>query len=175
MRAVGMGAIYTHGYARRRLRSDDPVRDEALLQTHYRPYAAAMTALVDERLAATGRAVVIDVHSYPTVALPYELHALGPRPEICLGSDAFHTPPSLLEAASRAFSRFERHVNSPFVGAYVPLTHYRRSPQVTALMIEIRRDQYMPEPGGAPTPGLDSVADALADLAEDLGLHRPDL
>ncbi|WP_211192964.1 N-formylglutamate amidohydrolase [Actinoplanes sp. TBRC 11911] len=166
MRAVGMGAVYTHGYARRRLRSDDPVRDEALLRTHFRPYAAAMTDLVGERLAATGRAVVIDVHSYPAVALPYELHASGPRPEICLGSDAFHTPPVLLEAASTAFSRFKRYVNSPFAGAYVPLAHYRRSPEVTALMIEIRRDQYMIEPAGAPTAGLDVVAAALAHLVD---------
>ena len=82
MRRVGMGPVYTHGYAGRRLRDDDPDRDERLLADHFRPYAAAMTALVDERLAATGRAVVLDVHSYASRALPYELHGTGPRPPV---------------------------------------------------------------------------------------------
>jgi N-formylglutamate deformylase len=166
MRAVGMGAVYTHGYGRRRLREDDPVRDAALIETHYRPYAAGMTAAVAGRLAATGRAVVIDVHSYATAALPYELHGQGPRPPICLGTDPFHTPSSLLHAASTAFAGFKRDINSPFAGAYVPLEYYRRSREVTALMIEIRRDQYMIEPGGPPTAGLGEVAAALTRLVD---------
>jgi N-formylglutamate amidohydrolase len=168
MRVVGMSAVYTHGYAGRRLRDDNPVRDEILLRTRYRPYAAAMTSLVDERVAATGRAVVIDVHSYSTEALPYELHGSGPRPPICLGADELHTPKSLLAAAETAFSGFNRYINSPFAGAYVPLEHYRRSPEVTALMIEIRRDQYMTEPGGPPTSGLDTVAAALTRLVDSI-------
>nr|WP_296074770.1 N-formylglutamate amidohydrolase [uncultured Actinoplanes sp.] len=160
MRAVGMGAVYTHGYAGRRLRDDDPVRDQALLREHFLPYAAGVTALVKERLAATGRAVIIDVHSYPAVALPYELHGAGPRPPICLGVDDFHTPPALLARAEDAFAGFEQARNTPFAGAYVPLEYYRREPAVTAVMIEIRRDQYLGDPAG-----LDRVVAALVTLA----------
>jgi N-formylglutamate deformylase len=160
MRAVGMGAVYTHGYAGRRLRDDDPVRDQALLREHFFPYAAGVTALVKERLAATGRAVIIDVHSYPAAALPYELHGAGPRPPICLGVDDFHTPPELLARAEDAFAGFERARNTPFAGAYVPLEYYRREPAVTAVMIEIRRDQYLGDPAG-----LDRVVAALVSLA----------
>jgi N-formylglutamate deformylase len=166
MLAVGMGAVYTHGYAGRRLRDDDPVRDEELLRAHYRPYAAAMTDLVAERLAATGRAVIVDVHSYPSVALPYELHGGGPRPPVCLGGDDFHTPPALAEAA---FAGFERARDTPFAGCYVPLRYYRREPAVSALMVELRRDTYLREPAGAPTPGLDRLARALADLVDVAG------
>ena len=36
--------------------------------------------------------------------LPYELHADGPRPAVCLGVDPVHTPPWLVEAARRAFA-----------------------------------------------------------------------
>lgn len=163
---VGMGPVYTHGHDGRRLRADDPARDEALLQEHLHPYAAAMTTLADERLAATGRAIVLDVHSYPTVRLPYELHGDGPRPPVCLGTDAFHTPPALIAAARAAFGSFPIGLDSPFRGCYVPLKHYHRDPGVTALMIEIRRDQYMSEPGGPPAAGLDSVARALATLVD---------
>ncbi|WP_240670020.1 N-formylglutamate amidohydrolase [Actinoplanes solisilvae] len=166
MLSVGMGAVYTHGYAGRRLRADDPVRDAALISSVFEPYAAAMTSLVAARLAAVGRAVVIDVHSYSTVALPYELHGAGERPQICLGTDAFHTPPSLLAPATRAFSSYSVAIDTPFAGAYVPLSYYGVEPAVTALMVEIRRDVYMTELGGAPHGGLDGVIAALGALVD---------
>ncbi|GAB2571344.1 hypothetical protein Aab01nite_04670 [Paractinoplanes abujensis] len=163
MRAVGMGAVYTHGYAGRRLRAAEFAGGE-LLDEHFHPYAQGFTDLVTERLAATGRAVIIDVHSYPRRALPYELHGDGPRPQICLGTDDFHTPDDLVAAARAAFGAYEVAINTPFAGAYVPLTHYGRDEAVSALMVEIRRDTYMTEPAGDPHEGLGDVADALAAL-----------
>ncbi|MBM7439785.1 N-formylglutamate amidohydrolase [Streptomyces sp. HB132] len=168
MLAAGMGAVYTRTTRREPLRPPgaDP---EPLLDRYFHPYARAMTAAVDERLAATGRAVVIDVHSYPTTALPYELHGTGPRPPICLGTDGFHTPPGLLTLAEAAFARFGgTALNSPFPGTYVPLKHYGTDPRVGALMIEIRRDLYMTEPGGPAGPGLEALASALAQLVDGL-------
>jgi N-formylglutamate amidohydrolase len=160
MRAVGMGAVYTHGFAGRKLRDEDPVRDEAALQTHYRPYATAVSDLVTRRLDACGRAVLLDVHSYPTAPLPYELHATGPRPPVCLGTDPFHTPPELIAAATAAFG--EVALNTPFAGCYVPQACHGRDRRVSALMLEIRRDGYLVEPGGPPTAGLYRLAGALA-------------
>jgi N-formylglutamate amidohydrolase len=168
MLAAGMGAVYTRTSHGDRLRDADPSHIGYLLDTYYRPYAAAMTSTVDGRLAATGRAVVIDVHSYPARALPYELHGDGPRPAICLGTDPAHTPPGLVAAAREAFASYGCDVaeNAPFAGCYVPLKHYRRDPAVTAIMIEIRRDTYMVGPGGEPTPGLEAVAAGLARLVD---------
>jgi N-formylglutamate deformylase len=164
---VGMGAVYTRTAHGQRLRHDDDARDQALLAQHYRPYATAMTDLVDARLAATGHAVIIDVHSYPSRPLPYELHGDGPRPAICLGTDSFHTPPELVRAAQDAFADFgDIDLDTPFVGCYVPLKHYRQQAAVTALMVEIRRDTYMSEPGGPPTEGIDRLATALAELVD---------
>lgn len=124
-----------------------------------------MTEAVDDRLQAAGRVVVIDVHSYPTDPLPYELHGEGPRPPVCLGTDGFHTPAGLLARARAAFAPLgTTAVNTPFAGAYVPLKHYGMDRRVSALMIEIRRDLYMAEPGGQPGPGLQPLAEALAAL-----------
>lgn len=162
MRAAGMGAVYTHGYAGRRLRTS--AEDQALIDEHFHTYGEGISDLVSERLAATGRAVIVDVHSYPTLPLPYELHGDGPRPPICLGADDFHTPPALIDAARTAFAGYETAVNTPFSGAYIPLTHYGRDETVTALMVEIRRDTYMTEPGGPPHEGLGEIADALTAL-----------
>jgi N-formylglutamate deformylase len=169
MRAVGMGAVYTHGFAGRKLRDEDSVRDGTALRTHFEPYAAAVRDLVADRLATTGRAVILDVHSYPARALPYEMHRAGPRPPVCLGTDPFHTPPALIAAASAAFG--EVALNTPFAGCYVPLQFYRREPAVTALMIEIRRDGYMAEPGGPPTGGLGMLSARLAALIDAVTLR----
>ena len=168
MLAVGMGAVYTATTHRAVLRAPDT--DPApLVERCFHPYARAMTDAVADRLAATGRAVVIDVHSYPTTALPYELHGDGPRPAVCLGTDPFHTPPGLLAAAREAFAPFgDTGLDSPFAGTYVPLEYYGLDARVEALMVEIRRDVYMTEPGGPHGPGLDELASALAALVDRL-------
>ncbi|MFI2369371.1 N-formylglutamate amidohydrolase [Streptomyces sp. NPDC018833] len=169
MLAVGMGAVYTRTTHREALRPDG-YEGSDLVRRYFEPYAAAMTAAVDARLSAAGRAVVIDVHSYPTEPLPYELHAGGPRPPICLGTDPVHTPAGLLQAAQEAFSGFGgTGLDSPFAGTYVPLKHYGRDERVSALMIEIRRDVYMKEPGGEAGPGLEALGAAVAGLVEAVG------
>jgi N-formylglutamate amidohydrolase len=155
MRAVGMGAVYTRTSLGEPLREDDP----SLLSGHFWPYAQAFTELVDQRLTETGRAVIVDVHSYPSQSLPYELHATGPRPKVCIGTDPFHTPPGLVAAARQAFTGVG--LNTPFAGCYVPIKHYRTDKRVTAIMVEIRRDTYMVEPL---TDGLADVSRALAKM-----------
>jgi N-formylglutamate amidohydrolase len=166
MLAVGMGAVYTRTTHRGALRPTD-IDPGALIERYFGPYARAMTRAVAGRLAATGRAVVVDVHSYPSAALPYELHGEGPRPPVCLGTDAFHTPPWLAELARGAFAACgPTGLDSPFSGAYVPLEYYGHDARVSALMVEIRRDTYMTEPGGPAGPGLTRLAAALAALVD---------
>ncbi|MFF0965388.1 N-formylglutamate amidohydrolase [Streptomyces sp. NPDC003703] len=211
MLSVGMGAVYTrttHGAPLRPAAYDS----RPLVERYFRPYAAAMTDAVAERLAAVGRAVIIDVHSYPTERLPYELHGDGPRPAICLGSDGFHTSTELLGRAGRAFAECARSaesaastaptasaastepgdvpgtadggggrgghggrgggigIDSPFRGTYVPLKYYGTDRRVAALMIEIRRDVYMSEPGGpADASGVEALGEALARLVDAAG------
>lgn len=167
MRAVGMGAIYTKTSQGAPLRHEDAHEERRLLDEYFHPYADAMTQLVANRLETTGRAVILDVHSYPTKPLPYELHADGPRPAICLGTDAVHTPDWLLKAARAAFEPCgEIELNTPFAGCYVPLRYYGTQPAVSAVMVEIRRDAYLTEPAGPPTDGLPRIAAALARLAD---------
>ena len=83
MDAVGMGAVYTATSDLRVLRDPDPAHRAQLLERYFHPYADALADLVDERLAAAGRALLIDVHSYPTLALPYERHPELARPQVC--------------------------------------------------------------------------------------------
>ncbi|WP_218030070.1 N-formylglutamate amidohydrolase [Pseudonocardia hydrocarbonoxydans] len=157
MAAAGMGAVYTHGTRGQRIRADDPGHRDALLAAFYTPWARRMEKVVAHRIAATGRCVLLDVHSYPPDPLPYELHADGPRPQVCLGTDPAHTPGWLLDAARDAFGAGVA-LDTPFSGAYVPLSRYGVDARVAALMIEIRRD--VPE---------DTVVAALTGLVDVVG------
>jgi N-formylglutamate amidohydrolase len=169
MTAVGMGAVYTRTHDGSVLRNEDPLHTEELLAAHYRPYAQALSDLVDDRLATVGRVVIIDVHSYPSKPLPYELHSDGPRPALCLGTDTFHTPPELTATARSSFAYCnDVEVNTPFSGCYIPLRHYQQDPRVSGLMVEIRRDTYSREPGGPTHDGIVRIAQSLADLINNV-------
>lgn len=141
MREVGMGAVYTCTSQRERLRATDPDHENDLLAAYFHPYASALAGLVDERLAAVGAAVIVDLHSYPVDRLPYELHPSRRRPPVCLGVNDTHTPDWLLELAAGELATVgESVVDEPFAGTYVPLRHYQRDRRVHSIMLEIRRD-----------------------------------
>lgn len=168
MAAVGMAAVYTHDTRGRRIRHDDPAHHAALVAAFHTTWADTVTELVEARLAATGRAVLLDVHSYPADPLPYELHGDGPRPAVCLGTDPVHTPRDLLDAARSAFAGIGTlDVDTPFRGVYVPLRHYGVDPRVHAVMLELRRD------GHGDEAGLTAAAGALADLVDRVSAVGP--
>lgn len=144
MNAVGMGVVYDRTTSSEVLRRPTSADRGALVTAYFTPYAEALARLVSERRAAVEQVTILDLHSYPREALPYELHGAGPRPEVCLGTDPFHTPTQLVAAAKRAFAAAvpegEVGIDSPFSGCYVPLDRYGTDRAVTALMLELRRD-----------------------------------
>ncbi|MGO1510623.1 MAG: N-formylglutamate amidohydrolase [Actinomycetales bacterium] len=162
MNEVGMGAVYTRTHDGRPLR-DQP--DAALVDRYLTPHAAEMSEIVSDMLRAARTALIIDLHSYPSVRQPYELaNKEDHRPEICLGVDEFHTPPDLVERARQAFEGFDVAINTPFAGTYVPVDRYRTDERVRSIMIEIRRDTYMDESAVRLHEGADRVMAALGRL-----------
>ncbi len=147
MAARGMGAIYevTSHLAplRRQLSLEER---QALMRAWYRPHHERLEAAVAYALEMHGRCLVIDGHSFPGTPLPYENAdpAIG-RPDICIGSDPYHTSATLERAFVEAFGRggWRVAVNDPFAGALVPASRYRRDPRVTAVMVEVNRDLYL--------------------------------
>ena len=162
MHDVGMGAVYTRTSGGLILRDADERATHALLTRFFAPYAEALADLVDERLSATNRAILVDLHSYPLRALPYERHQEARRPPVCVGVDVDHTPVALLERVSRACSVIGQVVvNEPFAGTYVPLRHFGRHNRVTSVMVELRRDMYLRNDGSLDPAGARRVSAAL--------------
>ncbi len=164
MEAVGMGAVYTRTSHGRQLRDLQPGQRDDLLQRHFHHYHAALTDLVTALLEQHGHCVLLDLHSYPTRALPYELHIDGRRPEVDIGTDPDHTPPWLRDLVVEVVTDagLDHAENTPFAGTFVP-THHLGDPRVSSVMLEIRRDTYLDEDTARPHAGAARVRDLVTD------------
>ncbi|MGE5357489.1 MAG: N-formylglutamate amidohydrolase [Bacteroidales bacterium] len=76
-----------------------------------------------------------------TAPLPYENEQRADRPDICLGTDDFHTPKWLADLARRLVEGegWTVALNRPFAGALVPSPFHGHHRRVRALMIEVNR------------------------------------
>ena len=151
MAVKGMGAVYTRTIEGRPLRRALTTEEQyQLLQAYYYPHHFRLERAVSESLAAHQRALILDCHSFSAERLPFELADDRPRPDICIGTDVFHTPALLREAMVRAFEShgFTVAVNHPYAGALVPLAFYRQDARVMAVMVEINRRLYVDESTG---------------------------
>jgi N-formylglutamate amidohydrolase len=91
--------------------------------------------------------LILNAHSFPASPLPYEVDQDPSRPDICLGTDRFHTRPALLDTATAVCRDlgWTTATDRPFSGALVPMSFYRREARVQSLMIEVNRRLYMDE------------------------------
>ncbi|MHB2165645.1 DUF3293 domain-containing protein [Alsobacter sp. R-9] len=169
MAARGMGMLYTRTSDGLPLRAA-PAQDERrrLHETWYRPHHARLEAAVRAVLDGAGHALLIDAHSFARHPLPHEPDQAPDRPAICIGTDAFHTPPAVRDAAVAAAQAcgWSVAVDRPFAGALVPAAFHRTDPRVQSLMIEVRRDLYMDEASGAKHDGFAGVRSGLAVIIE---------
>jgi len=171
----GMGVVYTKTSGGRPLRESlsDGER-EALLEQFYRPHHRALEQAVGRELDGKGSALILDCHSFPSTPLPYEPDEIRHRPEICIGTDTYHTPKELRETTVRLFEGmgFEVALDTPFAGSIVPQRWYGSDPMVCSIMIEVRRDLYMDERNGERLPGFDAFRGQLQELIEALAGQR---
>jgi len=172
MSKQGRGVIYERASDGRPLRHP-PHREarEHLLEAYYRPHHAALERAVADTLKAAGRCIIIDCHSYPSKAQALELVRGSQRPDICLGTDPFHTPAGLVDRLARSVrsTGLSAAFNEPYSGSIVPLSCYRKDLRVETIMIEVRRDLYMNEQTGTPAPGFNRMRSLLAEWIEVLG------
>ena len=142
MESVGMGVVYTHTAAGEALRAISEIDRLALINSYYHPHHTALTRMADECLEKHNQCLIIDCHSFPAQPLPYE-NDLN-RPDICIGTDSYHTSTELKDCLLKVFEAFAYRVaiDSPFSGTIVPLKHYHKDQRVESVMIEVNRSLY---------------------------------
>jgi N-formylglutamate amidohydrolase len=174
MSRKGMGAVYTRTSDGRPLRAEPSAPErQRLLARFYEPHHARLTAAVDAALAAHGRCLIVDGHSFPSRPLPYEDDQELDRPDICIGTDAFHTTMELRERAVRAFEAqgWRVAVDRPFSGALVPTRFYQTEPHVQSVMVEVNRGLYMDERAGGRLDSFGGIVNRIREaLAKVFGV-----
>ncbi len=171
MSKKGMGVIYTHSHDGSRIRRDLTETERLrLLHEYYYPHHARLETIVAEKLRVDRKCLIIDCHSFPSKPLPYEFDQSTDRPDICIGSDDFHTPPWLMK---RCVSLFEEYglkavINKPFSGSLVPGKYYRSSRDVLSVMIEVNRKLYMDESSSLKNENFGNIQKSLTGVLESL-------
>jgi len=142
MECYGMGVCYTKTSNGDTLRTVDDEERERIIETHYKPHHRRLEHLVYSQLSLIETVIIVDCHSFSGVKLRHEED--GNRPDICLGTDAEHTPKELVDRLVKYFADNEMivAVNSPFTGTMVP-TIYRGNDDVKSIMIEVNRSMYL--------------------------------
>ena len=172
MASKGQGVIYTHTSDGRKLRKHEPSNQERqeLLDRYYRPYHEALEIETQRLLDSFGRCLILDCHSFPSRPLPYELNQDSNRPDICLGTDPFHTPMKLLESVEAFFGEHGLTTtrNMPFEGTYVPLKFLGTDKRVSSLMIEVNRKLYMDEETSERSGAFQELVQTMVEMIQFL-------
>jgi N-formylglutamate amidohydrolase len=158
---VGGGAeIYGH-----RL----PYREaEQRIDRLYRPYHAALAALIRETHDAFGYCLLLDCHSMPSVvhgspAFTAQV-VLGDRHGRSCAPEVAETAEAVIRAAGLKVAR-----NIPYAGGFTT-THYGHPGLgVHVLQIELARDLYMNETTHQPNAGFPELKRTLGTLVQTLG------
>ena len=146
MAARGQGVIYTRtsngGPLRLALSGDER---ERLLDEYYRPHHRRLAEATRHALDANGRVLIIDAHSFPNRPLPVDIDQEPDRPDICLGTDPFHTPAPLRDTLHSLFANagYRVAIDRPYRGSLVPAFAWQKDQRVASIMIELNRRLYL--------------------------------
>jgi N-formylglutamate deformylase len=167
MAARGMGVVYARTSLGDVLREQpDAVHRHTILDRWYWPHHSTLERLVNDVVMRSGVCLIVDCHSFASVALPYELDQTSDRADICIGTDPFHTPPAIRDAIVAAAEKegYSVAVDAPFAGALVPLSSYQTDRRILSVMIEVNRRLYMDELSGQKTQDFRTVRAAIGRL-----------
>jgi N-formylglutamate deformylase len=171
MAARGMGAVYVSTTDGAPLRDSLTARQrEGLLARFYQPHHADLDAAVQRALDVSGSCLIIDCHSFPSEPLACDLDQERTRPDVCIGTDAFHTSRELAARATAGFAArgLDVALDRPFSGAMVPPRWYHRDKRVVSVMVEVNRRLYMDEATGEKNSGFSDIQTLLRSVLTGL-------
>ena len=170
MAKKGMGVIYEKTNDGKALKKKPTKKQrEMLLEKYYRPYHKAIENEVEVLLDKFGKCLILDCHSFPSIALPYEDSSLK-RQDICVGTDKYHTPKKIIKSVQNSCEKigWSMVLNEPFSNTYVPLKYLGKNQNVISVMIEVNRKLYMNEKTGKKLGSFNSVKSNLSILVKEL-------
>lgn len=145
MAKIGMGVCYSKTHDLKHSISWQKGHKDWVLTHLYDVHHKNLELAVNRALYEQGNALIIDCHSFSPIPLPYEPEQSPNRPDICIGTDPFHTPQVLTDMTVEFFSSrgYSVKINNPYCGTIVPLKHLDKEKRVSSIMIELNRKLYL--------------------------------
>ena len=173
MSEFGMGICYTKDTEGEKLRDVSVEDREGILNKYYHPHHQRLLNEVDGELKQKGSSLIIDCHSFPDKSYYFNSDFNEKRPDICIGSDEYHTPRVLINEVKKFFlsKGYLVYVNNPYAGTIVPLKHYKKDKRLSSVMIEINRKLYLDE-DGYKTEHYDELKSELNELLNILSHYN---
>jgi N-formylglutamate amidohydrolase len=147
------------------------------IERYYRPYHAALSALMDRTSQKFGGAILIDCHSMPSrmptgdSRRPYEPVAadivIGDRHGASCDAAITHRIHALLAGMGYRVAR-----NKPYAGGFITENYATRSRNRHTLQIEINRALYLDEKTLQPGPGYLRLKDDMTKLIAEIAQGR---
>ena len=150
MTKQGMWVCYEKTHTLKKLKVVTKEHKQEILEKYYDKHHQNFEKEVENILKKNKNCLIIDCHSFPSKALPYEIYQQDERPNICIGTDEYHTNKELVKYLKNNFEKlgYSVGINTPFKGAIVPLKFYKKEKRIQSIMIEINRKLYMNEETG---------------------------
>lgn len=121
--------------------------DDRIARIH-RPYHEALAALLEERRARYGYAILLDVHSMPSTGRPGHADPGARRADIVPGDvrgASCATSISRLLVEHFQTAGYSVRPNDPYMGGFITRHHGRPARGIHAIQLEMNRDLYMDE------------------------------
>ena len=166
MAGIGNGLLYTHTQLGIPLRPQDAALRKKALDDIYDPHHLALNTAVGRALIKNDLCLLIDAHSFCDEPFVGE-----DLPDICIGTDEFHTPCYLSDAAVEFFSKqcgLRTALNYPYSGTIVPGEYYGNDKRVLSIMVEVNKRLYLKPGSTEKTEGYSKVKRACAHVVEHL-------
>lgn len=141
----GRGFYYTHTDSGEILRELIPEVKTIIKKNYYDKHHNKLKSLTKKKLKEYNSVLIIDCHSYTDNPFISDFDKTTDRPDICLGTDDFHTPKWLIDYLKKGFenNNLTVKINSPYSGTIIPLNYYKKDKRVMGIMIEINRKLYI--------------------------------
>lgn len=135
---IGRGFFYTQGYDGSELRKLNLMLKESVYRNFYLKHHELLYEGAKERLEKHDVCHIVDCHSFnDNPAVKY--------PDICIGTNTFHTPDHLLDYTFNYFTNLgcSVKVNDPYTGCIIPKPYFMKNEDVKGIMIEVNKRLYM--------------------------------
>lgn len=141
----GRGFYYTHCDNGERFRKNNAQLKQKIFEEYYQPHHENLLLICQEKIDKHGFCYLIDAHSFSENPLQTEDNQDLNRPDICLGTDEYHTPVFWINQLKYHFESFgfSVEINHPYSGTMVPLPMYKKEKRLSSIMIEINKRCYM--------------------------------